>query len=99
MALPTLNVGHDLDPNCLTLGWYSFKKKTTQQTTKRHAKFHSMERINIAFIRSHCRNGSFPNKNVFEKKGVQVLPICYRYIDILPGKKSLTLLHLKVFKT
>ena len=46
------NIGPDLDPNCLTLWWYSWKiffkkdnlKKQNPQTTKKHAKLPSMQR-------------------------------------------------------
>ena len=49
------NVGPDLNPNCLTLWWYSLKifskkfkkKKKNPRTTKKHAKLPSMQRVKI----------------------------------------------------
>ena len=48
------NVKSDLDPNCLTLWWYSWKNflkklllKKSPQTTKWHAKLPNMQRVKI----------------------------------------------------
>ena len=47
------NIGPDLDPNCLTLWWYSWKKfskklilKKNQQTAKKRTKLRNRQRIN-----------------------------------------------------
>ena len=50
----------DLDPNCLTLSWYSQMiflnvnfEKNNQQTSKEHAKLPSMQRVKRLFEAAH----------------------------------------------
>ena len=59
------NVGPDLGPNCLTLWWYSWKNffervnfKENPQTTKKHAKLLSMQRVNCESFTHDCSKGT-----------------------------------------
>ena len=64
------NVGPDLDPNCLTLRWYSlkiyltnnFRKKCTDD--KKHAKLPSIQRVKGTYSFLFCISCSHVSRNV-----------------------------------
>ena len=66
---PDQNVGPDLDPNCMTLWWYSWKtflknlilKNKNPQTTKKHIKLPSMQRVNLTWLGSLASHIKLPS--------------------------------------
>ena len=84
-----INVGPDLDPNCLTLWWYSWKnflkkfilKKSADD--KQHAKLHSRQRVNM-----HARLHS-ESKGLKLGRSLHQCPIFTFAISEGPSKTSL----------